>query len=62
MMDQSRWYYNFLVDAFQSKLKGKENIKKLDEVSYPWMRGLLSQYDYIEESDEGRFIVSISIL
>jgi len=39
MMDQSRWYYNFLVDAFQSKLKGKENIKKLDNVSYPWIRG-----------------------
>jgi len=55
MMDQSRWYYNFLVDAFQSKLKGKENIKKLDEVSYPWMRCLLSQYDYIEESDEVRY-------
>jgi len=23
-------------------MEGKENIKKLDEVSYPWIRGLLS--------------------
>ena len=52
MMEQSRWYYNFLVSAFQSKI---HNIRSLKSVSYYSVRNLLTEYDYIEESDNVRY-------
>jgi hypothetical protein len=54
-MEQSRWYYNFLVSAFKSKVGSKENLKKLASVSYYAIRDLLTDYDYIEESDDTRY-------
>lgn len=55
MMEQSHWYYNFLVSTFQSKMGTKDNIKKLQSVSYYAIRDLLSEYDYIEESNDVRY-------
>ncbi|NBP58269.1 hypothetical protein EBU71_17415 [bacterium] len=52
MMEQSRWYYNFLVGAFKSKV---HNIKALKSVSFYSIRDLLTEYDYIEESDDIRY-------
>lgn len=55
MMEQSRWYYNFLVSSFQSKMRTKDNIKALKSVSFYSIRDLLTEYDYVEESDETRY-------
>lgn len=52
MMEQSRWYYNFLVSVIQKKYG---DLKKLKSLSYYTIRDILTQYDYIEENDNTRY-------
>ena len=52
MMEQSRWYYNFLVSVIQKKYG---DLKKLKSLSYYKIRDILTQYDYIEENDNTRY-------
>jgi len=52
MMDQTRWYYNFFISVIKDRYR---DLKKLKSVSYYSIRDLLSQYDYIEESDDNRY-------
>jgi len=52
MMDQSRWYYNFLVSACKEEFP---ELKKRKSVSYYSIREFLSKYEYVEESDETRY-------
>ena len=55
MMEQSRWYYNFLVSVIQKKYG---DLKKLKSLSYYTIRDILTQYDYIEENDTTRYFQS----
>jgi len=52
MMEQSHWYYNFFVSVIKNRYG---DLKKLKTLSYYSIRDLLSQYDYIEESDDNRY-------
>jgi len=52
MMDQTRWYYNFLISIIKDRYRDLKNLKS---VSYYSIRDLLSEYDYIEESDDNRY-------
>ena len=51
MMEQSRWYYNFLVGAINSNYS-KETMVKKGSFSYYKIRDILTSYEYKEEEKE----------
>jgi len=51
MMDQSRWYYNFLVGAINSNYS-KEKMVQKGSVSYYKIRDILTSYEYKEEQKD----------
>lgn len=51
MMDQSRWYYNFLVGAINSNYS-KEKMVEKGSFSYYKIRDILTSYEYKEEQKE----------
>ena len=51
MLEQSRWYYNFLVGAINSKYS-KEQMIKQESFSYYKIRDLLTSYVYKEEEQD----------
>jgi transposase len=55
MMDQSRWYYNFLVSAVKDEFP---DLKERRSLSYYTVRDLLSRYEYVEEPDGTRYYQS----
>jgi hypothetical protein len=54
-MEQSRWYYNTLIECFYDKYT-KNNILKKDSYSFEEIRELLSIYDYHEKTYDNMFI------
>jgi hypothetical protein len=54
MMEQSRWYYNTLIECFYDKYT-KNNILKKDSYSFEKIRELLSIYDYHEKTYDNMF-------
>ena len=53
MLEQSRWYYNTLLECFNDKHDFKQNnILKKDSYSFEEIREFLSTYDYREIEDD----------
>ena len=54
MMDQSRWYYNFYVSIFTNTMTKQYILSKQSFGQYK-VRDMLTQYEYVEESDSVRY-------